>query len=83
MAVAGLLRRRRAPEVVGEPVLDPRADELRRKLAESRSIVDEQDAFEGAEVTVDRAEPAPEDPQSRRRAVHAAARTTAEEMRRR
>jgi len=64
-------------------VPDPRADELRRKLDESRSIVEERDEFEGAELTVDLAEPAPEDPESRRRVVHESARTSAEQMRRR
>ena len=56
-------------------------EELRRKLAESRTIVEERDEFEGAELTVDLAEPAPEDPESRRRAVHEAARETVERMR--
>jgi MYXO-CTERM domain-containing protein len=78
-ALFGFLRRRReAP-----PGPDPRADELRRKLAESRSIVEERDEFEGAEVTVDLAEPAPVDPESRRRAVHDAGRATVERMRER
>jgi hypothetical protein len=73
----GFLRRRReAPSG-----LDPRADELRRKLAESRSIAEERDEFEAAEVTVDLAEPVPEDPESRRRAVHDAGRATVERMR--
>jgi hypothetical protein len=66
------LRRRRT---------DPRAEELRRKLAESRSIVEEREEFEGAETTVDRVEPAPEDPAARRRAVHEAGRSTVERMR--
>jgi hypothetical protein len=66
-----------------EPAADPRAEELRRKLDESRSLVDERDEFEGAEVPVDRAEPAPEDPESRRRAVHESARATVDEMRKR
>ena len=65
-----------------DPV-DSRADELRRKLDESRSIVEERDEFEGAELTVDQAEPAPEDPESRRRAVHDSARSTVERMRKR
>jgi hypothetical protein len=78
-ALFGFLRRRREPPAA---VPDPRADELRRRLAESRSIVEERDEFEGAELTVDQAEPAPEDPESRRRAVHDAARATAERMRR-
>ena len=76
-ALFGFLRRRRE-QVVDS---DPRADELRQKLAESRSIVEERDEFEGAEVTVDRAEPAPEDPESRRRDVHDAGRATVERMR--
>jgi hypothetical protein len=80
VAVFGFLRRRREP-AAGEA--DPRAEELRRKLDESRSIVDERDEFEGAEVTVDLAEPAPEDPESRRRAVHDSARATVEQMRKR
>ena len=75
-ALLGFLRRRREPS-------DPRAEELRRKLAESRAIADERDEFEGAELTVDRAEPAPEDPETRRRAVRESARATADEMRRR
>jgi len=81
VAVFGFLRRRREPVTAEAP--DPRADELRRKLAESRSIVEERDEFEGAELTVDLAEPAPEDPESRRRAVHDSARETVEQMRRR
>jgi len=79
-ALLGLVRRRREPDA---GAADPRADELRRKLDESRSLVEERDEFEGAELTVDRAEPAPEDPESRRRAVHDSARATAEQMRRR
>jgi hypothetical protein len=65
------------------PDVDPRAEELRRKLAESRSIVEEREEFESAELTIDLAEPAPEDPESRRRAVHDAARETVQQMRRR
>ena len=76
-ALFGFLRRHR--EAPAAP--DPRADELRRKLAEARSIVEERDEFEAAEVTVDLAEPAPEDPESRRRAVHDAGRETLEHMR--
>jgi len=79
-ALFGWLRRRREPVALGS---DPRAEELRRKLAESRALVDEREEFEGAELTVDRAEPAPEDPESRRRAVHESARATVEQMRRR
>jgi hypothetical protein len=80
LAAARTLLLRRRPAVPAADA-DPRADELRRKLAESRSIVEEREEFEGAELTVDRAEPAPEDPSSRRRAVHDAARETVERMR--
>jgi hypothetical protein len=79
-ALLGFLRRRR--EAVTDTA-DPRAEELRRKLDESRSLVEERDEFEGAELTVDRAEPAPEDPESRRRAVHDSARETVQQMRKR
>jgi hypothetical protein len=78
LAALGLIRRRRGPR---SPAVDPRADELRRKLDESRSIVEEREEFEGAELPIDRAEPAPEDPASRRRAVHEAGRSTVERMR--
>jgi hypothetical protein len=80
VAVFGFLRRSREPVAATS---DPRADELRRKLAESRTMVEEREEFEGAELTVDLAEPAPEDPESRRRAVHESARATVEQMRRR
>ena len=79
-ALLGFLRRRREPvPAVG----DPRAEDLRRKLEEARSMVDERDEFESGELTVDLAEPAPEDPESRRRAVHESARATVERMRKR
>jgi hypothetical protein len=76
-ALFRFLRRRREAPV--DP--DPRADELRRKLAESRAIVAERDEFEAAELTVDLAEPAAEDPESRRRSVHEAGRAALEQMR--
>ena len=79
-----MLRRRRTPvhtvERDAEP--DPRAEELRSKLAESRAIVDEREEFEEAETTVDEA-PAPGDPELRRRAVHEAGRAAAERMKER
>ena len=77
-ALLGFLRRRREPAVAGA---DPRADELRRKLDESRALVEERDEFESAELTVDLAEPVPEDPESRRQAVHEAGRAAVERMR--
>jgi hypothetical protein len=79
-ALFRFLRHRRKPDV---PDVDPRAEELRRKLADSRSIASEREEFESAELPVDRAEPAPEDPQARRRAVHESARAQADKMRRR
>jgi hypothetical protein len=79
-ALLGFLRGRREPVAASG---DPRADELRRKLEQSRAIVEDRDEFEGAELTVDRAEPAPEDPESRRRAVHESARATVDQMRKR
>jgi hypothetical protein len=78
LATLGLVRRRKKPT---SPAPDPRADELRRKLDESRSIVEEREEFEGAELPIDRAEPPPEDPASRRRAVHDAGRSTVDRMR--
>ena len=75
-AVFGFLRRRTAtPETA-----DPRVDELRRKLAESRGLDAEREEFEAAETPVDAAE-ALEDPDRRRRAVHDAGRTIEERMR--
>jgi hypothetical protein len=81
-AVVRLLtgRRAQAPAPVAEGP-DPRAEELRRKLAESRSVVDEREEFEGGETPVDAAEPAPVDPDARRRDVHDAGRAVVEQMR--
>jgi len=78
-ALFGFLRRPRELRVAP----DPRAEELRQRLAESRAIVEEREEFEAAELTVDLAEPAPEDPESRRRGVHEAGRATIEQMRER
>jgi hypothetical protein len=75
-------RRRPVSEPPSEPEVDPRAEELRRKLAESRTIVEEREEFEGAETPVDRAETAPEVDERRSR-VHEEGRRTAERMRRR
>jgi hypothetical protein len=85
-AAARLLRRRKqaTPPPPPETGPDPRAEELRRKLAESRGIVAEREEFEAAETTVDQAQaPAPGDPEVRRRAVHDAGRAAAERMRER
>jgi hypothetical protein len=65
-----------------EPSEDPRAEELRRRLAEARTMVEEREEFEAAETPVDRAEPAPEVDERRKR-VHDEGRRTAERMRKR
>ena len=81
MAAAAFLRLRRRPPVgAGAPPADPRADELRRKLAESRSLVGEQDEFEAAETPIDAVAPVAEDVDERRRAVHERGRAAVDEM---
>jgi len=77
LAAFRLFRRRRATE---QAPPDPRADELRQRLAEARELSDERDEFEGGETTVDQAEPATPDADARRREVHDAARATVEQM---
>jgi hypothetical protein len=79
-----LLSRRHRPAVVAPPEApeDRRAEELRRKLAESRTMVEEREEFESAETPVDRAETAPE-VDERRQSVHEEGRRAAERMRRR
>jgi hypothetical protein len=74
------IRRRPAGWVEIEPV-DPRAEELRRRLDESRAVVDDREEFEGAETTVDAVEDVAADPADRRRAVHAEGRTAVDRMR--
>jgi hypothetical protein len=58
------------------PAPDPRAEELRQRIDESRALVDERDEFESAETPVDQAEV-----DDRRRAVHERGRDAAERMR--
>jgi hypothetical protein len=80
--LARLLTRRRPLESAAPGTApDPRADELRRRLAESRSVVDERERFEAGETTVDAAEPAPGDPDARRRRVHEDGRAVVDRMR--
>jgi hypothetical protein len=77
------LRRRTREAPFEEPVgaePDARADELRRRLEESRSVVAERDEFEAGETPVDRADPG-EDPDARRRRVHEEGRAAADRMR--
>jgi hypothetical protein len=83
VAAAALWRRirRRPPGWVEIEPVDHRADELRRRLDESRAVVDDREEFEGAETTVDAVEDVPADPAERRRAVHAEGRDAVERMR--
>ena len=70
-----------APQPEAEPSgPDPRAEELRTKLAEARELADEREEFERAETPVDQAEPVA-DPEARRRSVHESGRSAAERMR--
>ena len=62
------------------PAEDPRADELRRKLDESRTIVEEREEFEAAETPVDEVT-GPAEVEDRRKAVHERGRAAADEMR--
>jgi hypothetical protein len=73
-AVYRLLTRWREA-VVERP--DPRANELRARLEESRALVDERDQFESGETTVADAA----DPDERRRRVHEQGRAAVDEMR--
>jgi hypothetical protein len=80
MGIAGLLAylrrvRKRAPAI--EPPVDTRAQELRRKLDETRAEADEpMETTEPAEP-----EPAGDDLDERRRQVHELGRAAAEQMR--
>ena len=87
LAVAGtggpVLRRlrRASPEAPPPEAADARAEELRRKLAESRELLTEREEFEGGETPVDRAEPAPEGVEEHRRRVHEHGRAAVDELR--
>ena len=81
--MARSLRRSPGPAPELPPAPDPRADELREKLAEAREVVAERDEAEEAETPVDEAEPTGEDLAERRRKVHAHGHAVAGEMRRR
>jgi hypothetical protein len=79
-AIALYRKVRRAPEPL--PEQDPRAEELRQKLEESRAVVDDREEFEAGETTVDQAaEPEAGEVDDRRQAVHERARAAADEMR--
>ena len=76
-AGVAVYRRLRRPPV---PAEDPRANELRRKLDESRTIVEEGEEFEAAETPVDEVT-GPAEVEDRRKAVHERGRAAADEMR--
>jgi hypothetical protein len=78
------LRGARRHEVEAQPEegADPRAETLRRQLAEARAALGDEDEFDAREVPIDRAEPVPLDLDERRRRVHAEGRAQAEAMRR-
>jgi len=78
LGVAGFLISRVARRGRGLGSSADPAAELRRKLDESRSIVEEREEFEAAETTVDQVEPGVDE---RRRAVHDRARSAIEETR--
>jgi hypothetical protein len=87
VAVTHKLRRRRVrvvPEAPPEPGPDPRADELREKLAASREVVDERDADEERETPVDEAVDVAAggaEVDARREEIHARGKAAAAEMR--
>jgi len=58
-----------------QPAADPRADELRRKLEESKPLVEERDEFESGETPVDQATL-----DEKRAAVHEQGRAAMREM---
>jgi hypothetical protein len=62
-----------------EPAADTRADELRRKLDESKPLVGERDEFESGERPVDEVDAVTVD--EKRAATHERGRATADEMR--
>jgi hypothetical protein len=83
-----LVQRRRRPgassaELTQPRDADPRAAELRRRLDESRALVDEREEFEAGETSIDRAEPAATHLDERRRLVHEQGRGAVDTMRRR
>jgi hypothetical protein len=82
LALAAIWRRirRRPPGWVEIEPVDPRAEELRRRLEESRPVIEEREEFEAAETTVDTVESVPDDPEARRKAVHTEGRSAVDRM---
>jgi hypothetical protein len=81
--LARSLRRSPAPAQELPPAPDPRAEELRDKLAEAREVASDRDETEAAETPVDEAEAPGESLDERRKKVHAHGHAVAGEMRRR
>ena len=76
-AIAVYRKLRPTPAPDPAPADDPRADELRRRLEESRTVVEEQhEEADSPETPVDEV-----DVESRRAAVHERARAATDEMR--
>lgn len=69
---------RRRPRAETESAADPRAEELRRKLDESKAAGDDREEFEAGETPVDEADASVD---AKRAAVHDRARAAAREMR--
>jgi hypothetical protein len=70
------VRKQPAPDAAGTAA-DPRADELRRKLDESKPLAEEREEFEAGETPVD----ASDSLEDKRAAVHERGRAAADEMR--
>ena len=90
-ALRVLRARLRKPAPPPTPERDPRAEELRRKIAQAREAAADEEEFEAAGMgpeTILEEKPAPapgtpgEDVEEARRRVHEEARAAAEEMRR-
>jgi hypothetical protein len=77
IAAYRLLKRRPEPPATAEPEPDDRAEELREKLAKSRTP---EPPVEGAPAEAEAAEPEPESPEDRRRRVHEEGRSTLDDM---
>jgi hypothetical protein len=82
-AAVAAWRRFRQPSPAPEPAEDPRAEELRQKLEESRTVAEEQhEEVASPETPVDEVVDADASVEDRRAAVHERARSAADEMQR-
>jgi thiamine monophosphate kinase len=77
LGAAGVAYRALRKQPAAETAADPRADELRRKLDESKPLVAEREEFEAGETPVD----ASDSLADKRAAVHERGRAAADEMR--